>query len=177
MRILVVSDTHGDPRGLVAVLSKLGRSVQLLVHLGDGAEDLNAAARYGSPMPPCRSVEGNMDRDSGLPAFLSLWAYDRKILAAHGHHYLGGDSYRPLLAAAKREEASAFLFGHTHLPFWEVMQGVLLLNPGSLSRPRGSFGPSFAVLEAPPLGMGAIDVKMYELSGGASRPRFTLIRP
>ncbi len=68
-------------------------------------------------------------------------------------------------------------FGHTHLPFWEVMQGVLLLNPGSLSRPRGSFGPSFAVLEAPPLGMGAIDVKIYELSGGAARPRFTLIRP
>mgnify|MGYP000851003853 CR=1 FL=1 len=177
MRIVAVSDTHGDPRGLVAVLAKLGASAQMIVHLGDGADDLEAARRYGSIMPPCQAVCGNMDEAGAHPLLRQVWAYDRKLLLAHGHRYLTGDSYAPMVAAAKREGAEAFLFGHTHLPFWEEIQGVLLINPGSLSKPRGSYGPSFAVLEIPPSGMGPIEVKMYELSGGLSRPRFRSIRP
>lgn len=177
MRILVVSDTHGDPRGLVAVLSKLGRSVQMLVHLGDGVSDVEAAARYGSPMPPSYVVRGNVDTDWSTPSIRQLWAFDRKILAAHGHMYLKGDSFQPFIKAARREGAQAFFFGHTHIPFWAVMNGILLLNPGSLTRPRGNFGPSFAIVEAPPAGMGPFDVKMYQLIGSASRPRFSVIRP
>ncbi len=176
MRILAVSDTHGDPRALVAVIGKLGPTVQAIVHLGDGADDLEAVRRYGLKLPTCYAVAGNMDDGRGQPFLREFWAYDRKILAAHGHHYLGGDSFLPLIAAAKREGASAFFFGHTHIPFWSEMQGVLLLNPGSLSRPRGQYGPSFAVVDVPPEGMGAITVKMYELSGSPHRPRFCSIK-
>ncbi|MBN1519141.1 MAG: metallophosphoesterase [Spirochaetales bacterium] len=177
MRILLVSDTHGDPRGLAAVLSKLGRSVQMLVHLGDGASDVEAAASSGVPMPPWYAVRGNVDGDWSVPASRILWAYDRKILAVHGHTQLGGNSYRPLVQAAKHEGADACFFGHTHVPFWDLVSGVLLVNPGSLSRPRSRYGPSFAVVEAPPSSMGAYDVKMFELAGSLSRPRFLAIRP
>ncbi len=177
MRLLVVSDTHGDARGLVAVLRLLGRSVQGLVHLGDGAADLAQAAASGCPMPPAWAVRGNVDGDWSLPPVRTIWALDRKILAAHGHHYLDGDSYRPFLQAAEREGAAAFFFGHTHVPFWDEAGGILLLNPGSLSRPRGSWGPSFAVVEVPPQGDGWFDVKLYELHGSGSRTRLCAIQP
>lgn len=177
MRILVVSDTHGDARGLVAVLGKLGRSVQALVHLGDGVGDIAAAAAAGCPMPPSYAVRGNVDGDWSIPPVRAVWALDRKILAAHGHLYLGGNSYRPFLQAAEHEGAAAFFFGHTHVPFWDEAAGILLLNPGSLSRPRGKYGSTFAVVEAPAEGDGWFDVKMYELSGTGARARFRAIQP
>ena len=52
----------------------------------------------------------------------------------HGHLVPGPDalSYR-----AEQERCGAALFGHTHIQWIETRGGVLLVNPGSLSRPRG----------------------------------------
>ncbi len=175
MRFLVVSDTHGETAGLRAVLAKLGRTVQGLIHLGDGSGDVHNLP--GVPLPPMYQVRGNVDGDWSLPPVRTIWALDRKIMAAHGHHYLEGSTLRPFVIAAQREAACAFLFGHTHVPYCGDDGGVLLLNPGSLSRPRGRWGPSFAVIDVPPEGSGWIDVRMFELSGSGSKLRFSAIHP
>ena len=40
------------------------------------------------------------------------------------------------------------LTGHTHIPTLDVnSEGVLLLNPGSTSIPKGGFAPSLALYE------------------------------
>jgi putative phosphoesterase len=176
MRLLVVSDTHGDSANLIALLRVIGSSVDGLIHLGDGSGDIDAAARYGSPMPPAWGVRGNVDSDWSVPSIRRIQAGHQTILAAHGQLYLG-ESWHPFVSAAKKQGAQAFFFGHTHIPFLERMDGVLLLNPGSLSRPRGIWGPSFAIVEAPAREGSRFRVKLYELTGSASRPRFLTIHP
>ena len=175
MRILVVSDTHGDFRSLVAALGLLGRSVQALVHLGDGSGDVKAAMRYGAPTPPAFGVRGNVDADSSVPLARRFDAEGRLVMLAHGHRYPLGDGVASLVYAAKEAGARAFFFGHTHVPYCEERSGVLLLNPGSLSRPRGPWGPSLAVVEAPPSST-CLDVKLFELVGTQAAPKLRAIR-
>ena len=176
MRLLVVSDTHGESANLISVLRVIGSSVDGLIHLGDGSADIEAAARYGSPMPPAWCVRGNVDSDWSVPSSRRIQAGGQTILAAHGQLYLG-DNWQAFITAAKKQGAQAFFFGHTHVPFLERMSGVLLLNPGSLSRPRGIWGPSFAVVEASETQDSRFRVKHFELRGSASRPQFVIIHP
>ena len=46
----------------------------------------------------------------------------------------------------KRIEPDVVVFGHTHQPFCETLGGVLFLNPGSVTQPRGDFRPSMVRL-------------------------------
>ncbi len=183
MRFLIVSDTHGDARNLGAVLSLLGRVVDGVIHCGDGATDLASAMHHGAPMPPAYSVRGNADSHFSLPAQRIVCAGERRILVAHGHNFLHGSSMTPLLDEARRNQACACFFGHTHIPYFSSGSRILLVNPGSLSKPRCSWGPSFAVVEIPTPGSGSsrnsggFDVKFYELKGSYSKPRFHAFRP
>jgi len=183
MRLLIVSDTHGEARNLSAVLSLLGRAVDGIIHCGDGAADLASAMHYGAPMPPAYPVRGNADSNFSLPQIRIITAGDRRILVAHGHQYLHSSSMAPLLDEARRNKACACFFGHTHVPYCKSSSRIMLLNPGSLSRPRSSWGPSFAVAEIPsddagtPQNAGGIDVKFYELKGTCAKPRLHAFRP
>ena len=46
----------------------------------------------------------------------------------------------------KRIEPDVVVFGHTHMPFCETLGGVLFLNPGSVTQPRGDYRPSMVRL-------------------------------
>lgn len=175
MRLLVVSDTHGDYRSLVAVLGLLGRSTNAMIHLGDGSADVRAAARTGVPMPPAFSVRGNMDPEPSAPISRLFDAEGRGILTVHGHRFPLGEGTGALVRAARDAGAKAVFFGHTHVPWVEEKGGVLVLNPGSLSRPRGPWGPSFAVVEA--RSNSAWEAKFYELALGKAGPSLRAIRP
>jgi putative phosphoesterase len=183
MRFLIVSDTHGDANNLKAVLTLLGRVVDGIIHCGDGASDLAAAMHHGAPMPPDYPVRGNTDSNFSIPPSRIIIAGDRRLLVAHGHQYLHSSSITPLLDEARRNKACACFFGHTHIPYCKTSSRVLLVNPGSLSRPRCSWGPSFAVVEIPlgdsgtPQNRGGIDVKFYELKGTCANPRLHSFRP
>ena len=61
----------------------------------------------------------------------------------HGHTHMGRLS---LYDKAKAEQCDVVCSGHTHVASVEEYDGVLLINPGSLSRPRSAKGPSCAVL-------------------------------
>jgi len=61
MKILVVSDTHGDLGNLERVLRILGSRLDLLLHLGDGARDPDRLPRSSERSIPCLQVKGNMD--------------------------------------------------------------------------------------------------------------------
>lgn len=162
MRLLVVSDTHGDRESLSDILRLLGRSVNALIHLGDGSYDVRAAASQGVPVPPLYGIRGNMDSDNSVPLIRTFDAEGRRLLLAHGHRFPLGSGVESLVYAALEQKARGFFFGHTHVPYCEERDGILILNPGSLSRPRGPWGPSFAVVEAP-AGSSCLDVKLYEV--------------
>ncbi|MCX7023308.1 MAG: metallophosphoesterase [Spirochaetes bacterium] len=162
MKLLVVSDTHGDVRYLAAVLKRL-KDVDLVIHCGDGAGDMERARHYGVSTPPYIQVHGNTDPAGSFPGITVASAASRRILVSHGHHLVSGDSIQSFVCAAKEAGAHAFFFGHTHVPFLERSDGVLVLNPGSLSRPRGGYEASFAVADVPEDPLAPMNVSLYEI--------------
>ena len=150
-RIAIVSDSHGSLKNLDRFRPALGQP-DALWHLGDCTEDaprLAQALNCGFV-----SVRGNCDPFSDMPLTQLVTWHGKRFLLLHGHTAGGRLS---LLYAAKEQHADAVLFGHSHVPSIETVDGILLLNPGSLSRPRSSAGPSMAVLE---LSDGAMDAKL-----------------
>ncbi len=149
-RIGVVGDTHCPefldrlPDRLFEVL----RGVDLVIHAGDvtGSETLEALAAIA----PVEAVRGDHDSSaSGWPVSRELSVEGRRIVIAHGNrsHWveepqtllwtLSLGRYHPHagLARALRRgfgKADAILFGHTHRPHVETLDGTLMFNPGGV---------------------------------------------
>lgn len=146
MRILILSDTHGDTGAIELALSDADAALAL--HLGDCAGDMAFVMR-SHPDLPFHAVCGNCDFTSATPVELTLEIGGKRLYLLHGHtkNVQNGDG--ALLAAAKKRGADIVLYGHTHIARAEHVDGMLLLNPGSAKR-RAAFDPrraSFAVLE------------------------------
>ena len=139
-KIAVISDSHGSVKNLRSLLPRLGQ-VDALWHLGDCVEDAPRLA----DMLNCGyvSVRGNCDPFSDLPLTQVIDWHGKRFLLLHGHTVAGR---LHLLYAAREQRADAVLFGHSHVASIETADDVLLINPGSLSRPRSGYGPSIALL-------------------------------
>ena len=105
-------------------------------------------------MTPIIAVKGNCDREvyDELLEFdtdSSTTTYkfgDTNIVINHGH-LLDDDAKIKL---AKDLKARIFISGHTHIPVLEEKEGVILLNPGSIARPRFPMptpDPTAAIIE------------------------------
>ena len=150
---MVVSDSHGDAAALTTILDwAKNANIDAAVFLGDGYDDLaEASARTGFVLP-WHVVRGNEDHDAPVPDRDVLEIRACKIFLCHGHRYHVGEGYQTVTTVAQNAGAEAALFGHTHVPHCATVDGILLLNPGSISRPRSNAGCTFAVLECPDSG-------------------------
>jgi len=167
MRVLVLADSHREIAALAHVLKRHASRVDLVIHLGDGVEDLAAAARSARVvLPPVEAVRGNGDPDPDLPARRVVELEGRKALLVHGHHEGVGDGLGRALGAAQAAGAVLLLFAHTHKPFFEEYGRILALNPGSISRPRGRDLPTFAILDVPREEGRWYDVRFFEVGRG-----------
>lgn len=145
MKILVISDTHGNIDRLNSILKKTG-PYDALFHCGD-IEGQEYAIREAAD---CRMylVSGNNDWDSSLPEELSVTIDDYRFWVCHGHRYGVSLSPSMIREEAASRNADVCLFGHTHKPFLDTSRGLTLLNPGSLNYPRQIGRKStFAVIE------------------------------
>ena len=145
MKVLVVSDTHGRDESLEMAVA-LEQPFDYLIHCGDveGREFfIEALAEC-----PCTIVAGNNDFFSDLPREDEILLEGHKIMVTHGHNYgVSMDLYGVSEEAAARG-CEIVCFGHTHKPVVEKKNGVLVINPGSLSFPRQEGRrPSYAVME------------------------------
>jgi putative phosphoesterase len=149
--ILVISDSHGDIAALSAVLKWTKNTVlDAAVFLGDGADDLTVASEQTGFSLSWHRVRGNGDYDSFSPDNIVMETpSSRKIFLSHGNRLRVREGKRVIADAARRAGAEAALFGHTHIPYCDTVDGIFLLNPGSIGRPRSDSGPSFAILECP----------------------------
>ncbi len=144
MKILVVSDTHGDPGRLKKVLNQ-NNDFDMLIHLGDGEKDFrDIQALY--PAKGMVYVAGNCDYGV-YPNEHIASAGGRKILCCHGHRYGVNYGIEMLASAALQKECTIALYGHTHVPKIETLNGVMVMNPGSLTLPRGGSERSYGVIE------------------------------
>ncbi len=147
MRILVMSDTHGDSESLRrAILAQ--PKAEAVIHLGDGEEEMERARR-NFPEKTFLPVRGNCDWGSTLPVTGEFEAQGVKIFYTHGHLYgvKSGDYH--ILAAAREHKAQVLLFGHTHLPREDYEDGLYIMNPGRLN----GWGATYGILDITPQGI------------------------
>lgn len=133
MRILVVSDTHGKHGGFDKALEEAGK-IDFLIHLGDteGGEFYIEAA-CGCP---AYILAGNCDFFSHNLREMEIDFGGKKVFMTHGHCYQVRSGVERIAAEGKARGADVVMFGHTHKPFLEVVDGITVLNPGSIAFPR-----------------------------------------
>ena len=130
MRIGVISDTHARtvdelPPAILQCLTE----VDLIVHAGDFTHRavLDGLRAIGE----VRAVCGNMDSDDlrGALPKQDLFVLEGKtigLLHGWGPPWGIADRVRRVFA-----DADVIIFGHSHVPWNELVEGTLLLNPGS----------------------------------------------
>jgi len=128
--ILVVADTHGDIT-LLKQLVKKYKNYDYLIHLGDYSKDIYKVEFDGIVV----SVRGNRDLNRDVKQEHILEIMNHRIFLTHGHKYHVKYGIDRLFLKSLEINSTITLFGHTHVPFKENIDGVFLLNPGSLSRP------------------------------------------
>lgn len=137
MRILVVSDTHGDSHNFEAVLRK-HRDAEVVIHCGDGGDEVYRMKNLFSDR--CFiCVRGNCDFCSEYPNIETITLEEKKLFITHGHIYNVKGSLLNLSLAAGEAGADLVIFGHTHIPTDLYEEGVYFLNPGSLRGYKGSY--------------------------------------
>jgi len=161
-RLLVLSDTHGHNSFLEAVLRwACNDTFEAAVFLGDGIEDLRRAAALTGFSCEWKMVRGNNDYAISVPEAAVVDCGGHRFFLCHGHRYTLYNGNDRLIAAARKMEADVALFGHTHVPSLENAPGLLLVNPGSIGRPRSNIGSTFAVIDCPP--GKPLDVRFWQI--------------
>jgi len=141
MKVLVMSDTHGNTNGAF-IAHTYSEPVDAVIHLGDGSADANLLRETLDV--PVINVAGNCDPGSSAPRELVWECNGKRLLLTHGDAYRVKSGLASLCQRAQEVGVDAVLFGHTHKGLAIDNSGLLLVNPGALS----GAGPhrSYAVL-------------------------------
>ena len=130
MKLVLMSDSHYNKESIERVRKKYP-DIPVKVHCGDIL------------MPPEKmkdfiAVGGNMDFFFDYPFEQTLDIDSFHILIKHGHDLFPGSfpDYRGLADYAKQCGFNAVFFGHSHAYYDGEIDGVRLLNPGSVWRTR-----------------------------------------
>lgn len=148
MKILLVSDNHGDAQILQTIYDHFNGKVDAFFHCGDSNLPSNDPV-----MTPYQTVIGNTDWGITYPTIVEEEFPEGKVVVTHGHKYQVNTSLTPLLMLVREKHALIMGFGHTHQLGREVVKGTLFINPGSISQPRGEYtrlGGTFATVEVTP---------------------------
>lgn len=130
-KILVISDTHGSTKGIEKLLPLIAEN-DYVIHLGDGANDMReVSAKYPEKVFVCA---GNCDFFSSHPEEGVLETEWLRVFYCHGHRYGVKSGLGVLAIEAKRQGCDVALYGHTHQALISEINGVLLINPGTLRR-------------------------------------------
>ncbi len=157
MKLLIASDIHGSEKAAVELERKyIDIKPDLLLLLGDLLyhgprnnlpESYNPKKVIGilSKMKDrIIAVRGNCEAEvdqmvlpfSCLSDSAIVFADENKIFLTHGH--IWSIDNHP-------DSIDVFMQGHTHIPLLKEKDGIIYLNPGSTSLPKGGNRPSYAL--------------------------------
>ena len=157
MNVLIISDSHGLEEELQTIAKRHEAEVDLMIHCGDSELETRHPA-----LEPYAVVKGNCDFAGDFKDALLLTAGSRKILVTHGH--LHGIKQTLLNVYYRAEElgADVICFGHSHIAGSELMDGKLLITPGSIRLPRVRKEKTYAILN---IDKDNATVRYYDLDG------------
>lgn len=161
MKFLIASDIHGSElycRQLLDAYTREGADRLLLLgdilyhgprnDLPDGYNPKGVIALLNSMSGSILCVRGNCEAevDQMVLSFPVMADYciiqsgERFIYATHGHIY-NENNLPPL------KEGDILLHGHTHIPVRKNINGITVLNPGSVSLPKGGSERGYLLCE------------------------------
>ena len=174
VRILLLSDSHGNPHIMQSVISSFGSQCDALCFCGDGILDLVETlevcfsdSEFQNKFPPVLYfVRGNGDNSTStiftdqrllisVPDFQEVSVAGKKIFLTHGHRYGVYYGLKDLRAEALERGCNVVFYGHTHVPNLQKSQvtrnghkeSIEILNPGSCSQARGGMPNTIAIIE------------------------------
>lgn len=145
MKIVVVSDSHGDRKIVQQLVDRYDGKVDGIFHCGDSELSIDDPL-----VAKLHIVQGNMDL-AAFPDHDVETIDGQTILVTHGHHQNVNGGLLNLELYARSLAANVVLFGHTHQLGTTFDDGMLFVNPGSISQPRGEFaviGGTYAIIES-----------------------------
>lgn len=145
MKIGVISDTHlrSSAKLLPNIIYEVFDGVDMIFHAGDIL--IEEVLIELETIAPVYAVAGNND------GYDMLVKYRRKKIIEAGGKRIGlthgsgrGSAYLNAYAEFREDKVNCIVYGHSHKPHNEVIDGILFFNPGSpISRrfePRYSLG-------------------------------------
>ena len=137
MQLAIISDTH-LPRGARTIPDSClerCRAADAILHAGDLA-DVPVLELLRGLGPPLHAVHGNVDSAAVralLPARLVVRLEERRIGLIHDPGPAAGRLER---LRAQFPGCDAVVFGHTHMPQHDELDGFQIFNPGSPTERR-----------------------------------------
>lgn len=166
-RVGVISDTHIPRRAkfIPPIVIQKFAGADLIIHAGD-LTDLQVIEEL-KKIALVEAVCGNVD---SVPVIEGL---SRKKVISIGKVLIGivhgdGDSGTTVQRAAKafiNKKLDCIVFGHSHIPFVEKINGILMFNPGSPTDHRRQPHPSFGVLT---VNNGSINAELFYFDEASS---------
>lgn len=143
MKIMVISDTHGRLDKVIKQYNQ-NKDIQKIIHLGDYYKDAQKIKKLVDV--EVIAVKGNLDNGFNETPNKIIQIAGHSIYLTHGHLEDVKSGLTKLYYKSLSSSCDIALFGHTHIPTKFQSEEIMLLNPGSLTVPRGGSRPSFALL-------------------------------
>lgn len=160
IRIGVISDTHGL---LHPDVFEIFEGVAMIIHAGDVGDD-RILDELGA-IAPTVAVSGNVDGPplpGRRPAALRLETPLGRIGVTHGHlEAAPTTSLARMVGFFSDFKPVLIIYGHSHIPKVDRIDGVTLFNPGAAGPPRFGRAPSVGLIE--PDGSGGLALRHIDL--------------
>lgn len=149
MIVGVIADTHIPTRAkkLPQKLLKSLKGVDLIIHAGDFVE-MRILEKL-EKIAKIEAVFGNMDEEEiklKLPGRKIIQVEEVKIGIVHGSD-IPWDMNKRVPNNFRKEKIDCVVFGHTHLPRNQEIEGKLYFNPGSPTDQIFSTSNTFGILK------------------------------
>jgi len=138
MQIVAVSDTHGRNE-VFQELRLRHPQASAFLHCGDSETDEYALDGFVS-------VQGNNDYYSSHPMEIILNLEGVRLYMTHGQYLRHFNRIESLILKAKEHQCTLVLHGHTHIFDVQELDGITLVNPGSLYHNRDGSSPCYALI-------------------------------
>lgn len=137
MRILAVSDSHGRNdyvRQAVEQTEHTMGKIDAMLHMGDVEADVDELRSMIKG--DLYIVGGNCDYNPELSSYLRFTLGGYNILITHGNRLSVSYDLLQLQLFAEQNGADLVMYGHTHQPYLQEVDGLTIINPGSIAYPR-----------------------------------------
>lgn len=137
MKILIMSDNHGDVLTIEQVMEQ-HKDIRYIFHCGDYCSSHKNDYLI--------RVQGNCDYEE-ISHEKIVELDGLRFLIVHGHLFSRVNLVTQLAQYAKTKNCDVVCFGHIHRRVFEVIDGITLINPGSLSYNYDGTTPGYAIFD------------------------------